>query len=79
MHSIFNLHFTPSLNFGVKNTHRNLLVLVELLDKGKQPDAGCLPDVGVLAGYILGQDGVKDPGNHIIVFYICQQKGKSGN
>lgn len=51
-------------------------MLAEFLDKGKQPDAGCLPDVGVLAGYILGQDGVEDPGNHIIVFYICQERKK---
>lgn len=44
-------------------------MLAESLDEGEQPDAGCLPDMGVLAGYILGEDGVEDPRNHIIVFY----------
>ena len=54
------------------NTHRDFLVLAEFLDQREQPDAGSLPDMRVLAGYVLGQDGVQDPGNHVIVFHICQ-------
>lgn len=52
------------------SAHRYFLVLTQLLHEGKQPDAGCLPHMWVLTAYIFGQDGVEDPGNHVVVFQI---------
>ncbi len=51
-------------------THCDFLVLAEFLDQGQQPNAGSLSHMGVLAGYILGQNGAQDPRNHVIVFHI---------
>lgn len=45
-------------------------MLAEFLDQREQPYAGCLSDMGVLAGYVLGQNRVEDPRNHIVVFHI---------
>lgn len=71
---------SPSLDSEVvQYTHRDFLVLAEFLDQGQQPYAGCLSDMGVLAGYIPGQDGVEDPRNHIVVFHIWKGKEESGN
>ena len=58
--------FLPSLNPG----YLDLLVVPQLADQGEQPDAGGLPDVGVLAGDVPGQHRVQDPGHHVVALHI---------
>ena len=58
--------FCPSLNPG----YLDFIVVSQFADQREQPDAGGLPDMGVLAGDVPRQHRVQDPGDHIVALHI---------